>query len=203
MRRTAFVTIGIMAFALGLGAGYLWQRQAAVPLLERATLLTSPQALPEFKLQDQEGAPFTNERLKGRWTLAFFGYTHCPDVCPLTLRVFKGLYERLGETGYREDTQVLFVSVDPERDRPEQLKRYVQYFDPSFLGVTGSPQELSKLTQALGIYYELRGTGKDYLVDHSAAVVLIDPEGRRHAVFSPPHEVPVLARDYLAIRRAA
>ncbi len=192
------------AFALGLGAGYLWQQGSPAPALERATLLAaSPQALPDFHLVDQDGAPFRNDRLRQRWTLMFFGYTHCPDVCPLTLNELKGMYARLAGTPYPQDTQVVFVSVDPKRDSPQHLKRYVQYFDPHFLGVTGGEPELASLTRALGIYHAVNGSGQDYLVDHSAAIVLIDPQARLYALFSAPHQAPVLARDYLAIRGAS
>lgn len=195
------MTVAGGAFALGLGAGYLWQQGSQAPALERATLLAaSPESLPSFHLVDQDGTPFGNDRLRRRWTLMFFGYTHCPDVCPLTLNELKGMYARLADTPYPQDTQVIFVSVDPKRDSPERLKRYVQYFDPHFLGVTGSEPELASLTRALGIYHAVNGSGQDYLVDHSAAIVLIDDRGQYRALFSAPHEAAVLARDYLAIR---
>ncbi len=204
MRRALFITAASGAFALGLGTSYLWQQGSQAPALERATLLeASAKALPSFSLIDQEGAPFSNDRLKRRWTLMFFGYTHCPDICPLTLNELKGMYVRLAGTPYPQDTQVVFVSVDPQRDSPQQLKRYVQYFDAHFLGVTGSEPELLKLTRALGIYYAANGSGKDYLVDHSAAIVLIDDRGQNRALFSAPHEAAVLARDYLSIRGAS
>lgn len=203
MRRALFIVVASGAFALGLGAGYLWQQGSQAPALERATLLdTSARALPSFSLVDQEGAPFGNDRLQRRWTLMFFGYTHCPDICPLTLNELKGMYARLAGTPYPQDTQVVFVSVDPKRDTPEQLKRYVQYFDARFFGVTGSEPELLKLTRSLGIYHAVNGSGQDYLVDHSAAIVLIDDQGRNRALFSAPHEAAVLARDYLSIREA-
>ncbi len=197
--------LALAAFALGVGGGYLWQQRSTPALqLQRATLVAGgSHELPDFQLQDQDNRAFARERLKGRWSLLFFGYTHCPDICPLTLVEAKGLENRLQGTPYQADTQVVFVSVDPKRDTPAVLKRYVSYFHPAFIGVTGSRPQLDQLTRALGIYYQYRGEGDDYLVDHSAAMVLIGPQGKLRAIFSAPHSAEVLASDYLVIRRAA
>ncbi|MFQ6022131.1 MAG: SCO family protein [Acidiferrobacterales bacterium] len=205
MRFAFFAAITILGFAAGLGGGYLWQQYANPDVqLQRATQLgDAAQPLPDFQLQDQDRRPFTQAQFRGRWTLVFFGYTHCPDICPLTLTEVKGLYKRLAETPYQKDTQIVFVSVDPKRDTPEFLKRYVQHFHSSFMGVTGSQEQLNRLTRALGIVYRYRGEGDDYLVDHSSSMLLVDPEVRLYATFSAPHEAKVLAHDYIAIRDIA
>lgn len=205
MRRTVIAGLAVAAFALGLGGGYLWRQETKPALqLQRATILPDEsRQLPPFELQDQDRRLFSREQLEGYWTLLFFGYTHCPDVCPLTLAEAKGFYDRLGSTPYGADTRVVFVSVDPKRDTPVQLKRYVRYFHPAFLGVTGSREQLDRLTGALGIFYAYRGDGDDYLVDHSTAMALIDPKGSLRAMFSAPHAADVLASDYLTIRGAA
>ena len=205
MRRMLIVLLALAASALGVAGGYLWQQGATpAPQLQRATMVTSDsQPLHDFQLRDQDNQAFTRERFKGRWSLVFFGYTHCPDICPLTLAEVKGFYKSLSGTSYQADTQVVFVSVDPKRDTLEVLKRYVGYFDPAFIGVTGTRAQLDLLARPLGIYYAYQGDGDDYAVDHSAAMVLIGPQEKLRAVFSPPHTAAVLARDYLAIRRAA
>lgn len=205
MRRVFIAPLALAALALGLAGGYWWQQRAApAPQLQRATLVTGDsQPLQDFRLQDQDNNAFTRERLKGRWSLLFFGYTHCPDICPLTLAEAKGLYSSLKGTPYQADTQVVFVSVDPKRDTPEVLKRYVGYFNPAFVGVTGPRAQLDRLARPLGIYYAYQGNGDDYAVDHSAVMVLIGPQAKLRAIFPPPHAAAVLSSDYLAIRRAA
>lgn len=204
MRRVLIVSLILAASALGIAGGYLWQQRGiTAPQLQRATMVTDSSQLRDFRLRDQDNQPFTRERFKGRWSLVFFGYTHCPDICPLTLAEAKGFYNALVDTPYQADTQVVFVSIDPKRDTLAVLKRYVSYFDPVFIGVTGTQTQLDLLTRPLGIYYAYQGDGDDYAVDHSAVMVLIGPEAKLRAVFSPPHTAAVLKSDYLAIRRAA
>ncbi|MFQ5994949.1 MAG: SCO family protein [Acidiferrobacterales bacterium] len=204
MRLALLAVIGVAAFGLGLGGGYLLQQSTPNVVLQRATLLGDRGTpLPDFKLESAGSRVFTRDQLRGRWTLLFFGYTNCPDICPLTLSEMKDLFQQLKGTPYEQDTQVVFVSVDPKRDTPALLKRYVQHFHKEFVGVTGNAAELKRLAQALGIIYFIHGEGDNYLVDHSAAVLLVDPEGRLYATFSAPHEASVLATDYLALRDAA
>ena len=128
------------------------------------------------------------------------GFTHCPDVCPSTL------YDlQLVHKGVRQDSgngppshQVLFVSVDPERDTPEKLGEYVSYFDPDFIGVTGSQQQLAPLTRQLGIAYRIEeheAGSAQYGVDHSASILVTDPEGRLHGVFPAPHDAGTIVED--------
>jgi protein SCO1/2 len=170
-----------------------------------ATVLPAPKPLPPFSLVDQDHRPFGPERLRGKWSFLFFGYTHCPDVCPLTLATLRTVHERLtaepGERGGVQNTQFVFVSVDPERDTPEQLKSYVSYFNKSFLGVTGDQVQLQTLTRHLGILY-MRVAGREdhYTVDHSAAILLIDPEARLAALFSAPHDAEKIASAFLKVR---
>jgi protein SCO1/2 len=205
MRRVLIALLALVTLAVGVAAAYLWQQRVPPVLqLQRASVVTgNSQPLQDFQLRDQDNQAFTRERFMGRWSLLFFGYTHCPDVCPLTLAEAKGFYRSLQGTPYQADTQVVFVSVDPKRDTPEVLKRYVGYFDPAFIGVSGTRTQLDLLTRPLGIYYAYQGDGDDYVVDHSAVMVLIGPQATLRAVFSAPHTAKVLTSDYLAIRRAA
>ncbi|MDP2810051.1 MAG: SCO family protein [Rhodocyclaceae bacterium] len=159
--------------------------------------------LPAFALR-RPGGEFTNANLVGRWTFMFFGYTQCPDICPTALTLMKDVKATLATTAAAPPAptfQVVFVSVDPRRDTNQLLGEYMAAFDPSFIGVSGDDAALAPLVKNLGVYYQ-RNDGKDtkhYTVDHSAAIYLIDPEGRLKAVFSPPQEAAKVAANYRRI----
>lgn len=158
-------------------------------------MLPEPREIPGFELVDQFGRPFDNERLRGQWSLLFFGFTHCPDVCPSALYDLQRLSAELAEGGGPLH-QVVFVSVDPERDDPDRLKDYTAYFDPDFVAVTGPHEQLLPLTRKLGIAYRIEDHAEGdqhYAVDHSASVLLMDPEGRLHGVFPAPLDVARMA----------
>lgn len=174
------------------------------PELKQATLLPSPKPIADFQLTDQAGRPFTLDNLKDRWTLAFFGYTHCPDVCPTSMAMLAQVQRQLAKNpDAGELPQVVFFSVDPERDTPELLASFVPYFHESFIGVTGDAAQVLKLTRQLGIIYgKVEGSGSDdYLVDHSAAIILFDPEGRFRALFNVPHQPEYMVADLQAIQQ--
>ncbi len=159
--------------------------------------------MPAFALQSHDGQPFDNARLMGQWSFLFFGYTFCPDVCPMTLTMFQELYETLAKTPEGlGNTQFVFLSVDPKRDTPKRLAEYVTYFNPEFIGVTGEPDVIEGLTESIGIVYmKTRGQSKeDYLIDHSSAVLLVDPKGRLYALFAAPHEPNAIAQAFSKIR---
>ena len=164
-------------------------RSGDVPEDLRDLLVKQPAALETFNLVDQQKQVFNKERFKGAWTFLFFGYTHCPDVCPTTLTELDNAASRIDElkTADRK-IQYVFVSVDPGRDTPESLGSYVSYFGAQFIAATGSEAELRRLAKPLGIKFE-RGIGTDteYLVNHSSAMLLIDPQGRYYARFRAPH----------------
>ena len=155
-----------------------------------------------FHLTDHHGQPFGLDRLEGKWTFLFFGYTHCPDVCPMALSVLANVDKRLHGSGDATHVQYVFVSVDPQRDTLAHLADYVTYFDKSFIGATAPEKELSLLTRQLGILYtrtepDARG---DYLVDHTASILLVDPKARLVAVFSTPHDATTIASRFSRIR---
>jgi len=139
--------------------------------------------------------------LQGVWSFLFFGYTHCPDVCPTTLSVLNSVAQKLGSDA--RDVRFVFISVDPERDTPETLARFVSYFNGDFIGVTGEPGAIERLTKQLGVLY-MRVASSDnpgsYLMDHTASVFLVDPDGRYHAVFSPPITAEKIVTDFARIR---
>ncbi len=196
----AFALLTVLSGGLGLLAGNWVFAPPPLPVLAHATgLFGQERPLPEFQLKDHLGQDFNRGRLQGHWSLLYFGYTHCPDVCPTTLLALSQMLPLLhGETS----PQVVFVSIDPERDTPEVLSKYTPYFHPSFLGVSGDATELKRLTTAIGVLAmkvpDPKG-GDNYLMDHSNVVVLIDPEGRFAGVFPPPHDGEDMANDLQAI----
>jgi protein SCO1/2 len=183
--------------AVAVGAGYaLYQRSHRPVSLQAGTALPQTRSIPDFALTDQGGRPFTRESLKGRWTLLFTGFTNCPDVCPTTL----ALMAQLRRDVPRDDLRFLFVSVDPERDTPEVIGRYLAHFDPSFTGATGSREAIETLTAGLGLAQVRNpGAGGEYTVDHSTAFVLLDPDARLAGYFQAPHVRTALAADLAAL----
>jgi protein SCO1/2 len=199
-------TLLILLVALGatlagaVTARYWLERRNAPPPTQVAAVYREPRALPAFELVTHEGARFDAAALKGRWTLLFFGYTNCPDVCPATLAQLAAVHRRLADLPPAEALHVAMVSVDPARDTAARLAQYVPYFDRSFVGVTGTTQAVDTLTQGLGVAVH-RGEPVDgtYVVDHTAALFLIAPDARLAAVFPTPHVPETIAADYRAI----
>lgn len=198
--------LAIVAMSLGLWFGLQqFRTEIQAPAeLRAATALYPPRPLQEFRLTGHDGRPFTLEDLQKHWTFISIGYTHCPDVCPTILATFDAVAKQTESTAKRP--QFLFVSVDPERDTPEKLGQYVTYFNPDFLGATGPQDALKGLTGQLGLIYRKvdgQNTALDYLVDHSASILLLDPLGRLAAIFSAPHDPGAMAQDYITITNQA
>jgi protein SCO1 len=138
----------------------------------------------QFQLIDQNGKPFSDADLKGKWHLVFFGYTHCPDACPTALNEMSLALDRLGIK--RDEIGVVFITVDPERDTPDVMKSYVQSFDAPIVALTGSPAAVAQAAKAYRVFYAKhpRADG-DYDMDHSAVIYVMNPEGRFTATFTP------------------
>ncbi len=208
--QTLILAIIVAAFSL-MGGIWLSQKHflenndtKIVPGVE-ITVLPVARELKPFILQTDEGKPFTPATLKGQWSFLFFGYTNCPDICPTTLRIMQSVWKKLptkqGQPGH---PRLYFISVDPDRDSAATLKSYTRYFNPEFTGVTGHLDEIDKLVNQLGIMYGYdekdNGNDKDYNVNHSASLILIDPRGRMRAVISPPHIADKILADFERIR---
>jgi protein SCO1/2 len=170
---------------------------APAPALAIGTWLPAPRALASFSLVDQSGAAATLETLRGQPTLLFFGFTHCPDVCPTTLALVAAARRKAALDGLR----VVLVSVDPERDTPERLGAYVRAFDPHFRALTGPADEIAGLARQLGVAAaRVPLPGGDYTVDHSAALLWLDRDARLAAIFTPPLTIDGLAADLAALQ---
>lgn len=177
------------------------ERPAAAELTD--ILLPESRRLEPFSLEDSRNNVFDLSRLQGKWTLIFFGYTHCPDICPTTLTTLRGMARELQQTpDDYSDTQVVFVSVDPKRDNTTHLKEYVEYFHPDFLAATGEKAQIDRLALQLGAVYMFEGDtdGDDYLVNHSASIMVIDPRAHWVARFNPPHKAGTLAGKFRRLR---
>ena len=181
--RFALVAI-VFAGALVIAAGVLLALALReTPRGAAGTALASAIGGP-FQLIDQNGKPFSDADLKGKWHLIFFGYTHCPDACPTALNEMSLALDRLGMK--RDEVGVVFITVDPVRDTPEALKSYVQSFDAPIVALTGSPEAIAQAAKAYRVFYARhpRSDG-DYDMDHSAVIYVMNPEGRFTATFTP------------------
>ncbi len=205
---TAFIIIaaGLLLARIALYSPEQEAEQVSAPSKTPAALqnLLLPESSPlrAFGLTDHDGQPLGLEQLKGQWTFVFFGYTHCPDICPTTLGMLKGVAMRLGTEPLPDDTRFLFVSVDPKRDTIPHLKDYIEYFHKDFIAATGQREAINTLSRQLGAMYMFEGDteGDEYIVNHSASVALVNPQGEWVARFNPPHTVKQFHSDYLLLR---
>lgn len=196
-----------IVLGIALAAG-IWLAMAIVPITpppqpSTATVLPIKVDVPAFSLLDQHGNSINEDAFKGQWDLVFFGFTHCPDVCPLTLAELDAARMQLQEAGHAPLPRIVLVSVDPERDTPDRMSGYLSNFAPGKLGITGDLDQLRVLTGAFGIFFEKQQSDSDYYaVDHSAVVLLIDPDGRLHALFGSPHRAQNFVNDFPLLTRS-
>lgn len=190
IRNTVIV---ILAFILLVIWGFVWRISQPVIMsneelrINGAVVLNSPRIFSDFELVDHQGEVFNQERLQDVWSIVFFGFTHCPDICPTTLATLNDTYSKLKDRE-RERLQIVMISIDPERDTVEKLAQYVPYFNDEFIGVTGNKHLIRRLTAELNIAYnQVPLDSGDYTVDHSTQLVLINPKGHYHGFFKAPH----------------
>jgi protein SCO1 len=172
--------------------------------LREAQLFPQPRYIDDFSLETAAGEPFTRENIKGQWSLLFAGFTNCPDICPDTLAVLAQSMHELDIMRQEKKPQVIFLSVDPARDQGEHLEDYVEWFHEDFIGVTGEEAEIERLTRQLGLVYYLEDPDEEtgfYNVDHSASVLIIDPEGRLRGRFGPAVTSEAITADVFALTR--
>ena len=194
----------IIAVGVSLWLGLVWFHQPTKqPPAISGIFFSEPRVLQDFTLLDHTGATFHRDRFQGKWTFIYFGYTSCPDACPLTLVTLNQVQQRLAQEGIDNDNAYLLISVDPERDTPERLGIYTTYFNPQFVGATGTPEELARLAQQCLVTYRRSPGQRDetnYIIDHSSNVILVDPQVRLRAIFRPPHTPEALVVDIRKIR---
>lgn len=195
-RAIIFALVALACIGAGLFAARALMERSVE--LRAAAVFPEPRPIPEFSLETAAGEAFRRTDLEGRWSLLFFGFTNCPDICPDTLAALAGAMESL--TLMRRETlpQVVFISVDPDRDHGETLEEYVSWFNPEFRAVTGGDAQLQALTRQLGIVYYRSAADPDtgaYTMDHSGSVLIIDPQGRLYGRFAPPIDPDDLVAD--------
>ena len=195
----------ILAFILLVVWGFVWRINQPVIMsneelrINGAVVLNTPRIFSDFELVDHRGEVFNQEQLQDVWTIVFFGFTHCPDICPTTLAILNDTYSKLKDRE-RERMQIVMISIDPERDTVEKLAEYVPYFNNEFIGVTGNKHLIKRLTAELNVAYnKVPLDSDDYTVDHSTQLVLINPKGHYHGFFKAPHSEIMLRSTWRSI----
>ncbi len=195
------VAIALLATATGYfvsvkQAQLAQQQQMSIPGL----FWPNPRQLQAFSVVDHNNEPFQLAALQGKWSMVFFGYTNCPDICPITLATLAATYPDMKDE--TDNLQVVFASVDPDRDNIEKLSQYVKYFNDEFIGIGGNTEAMDQFTRQLGVpYYLNKEEGQEnYLVDHSASVYLLDPEARMVGKLSPPHTPKLVKQQFIRIK---
>ena len=211
-RTFGYILAAALAAGLGLlAASHFFGRDAGTgaPAFQAVTLLPQTRELPPFNLRQSDGTPLVPGELAGHWTLAFLGFTFCPDVCPMTLAQLAQAQKQWEALPEATRPRVLFVSVDPERDSPAKAGEYAHAFHPDTLAATADVPALEKFATSLGFVF-MKVPGKnigqnpdDYSVDHSANIALLDPQGRLAGLIRPPFEPQAIAADLLRLHAAA
>jgi protein SCO1/2 len=201
MTAVALAAMFAGAWLAGSGRGNMSQ---AILLPDRVmTLFPDPKPLTAFALTDHKNRVFDLAGLKGKWSFLFFGFTHCPDICPTTLAILARARDNIAKSKVgAEDVQFVFISVDPNRDTAGKLGQYVAYFDTTFLGVTGNDAQIGNLARQLGAPYqvEFKLGMENYPVYHTTTVFLVDPRARYHAMFTPPLDAETISRRFKVLR---
>lgn len=201
---SATIILAIVGLLMGFWLHEKFETQAPQPQLVSGVVLPESRAIAPFHLQFSDGKPFTQDNLQGQWHILFFGFTNCPWLCPTTLATLNQVDIKL-RAANQTVPQVIFISVDPERDTAEKITRYVHSFNPHFVGARGSSAELEALTKQMSVMYmkvkPSNGQG-DYTIDHSGAILLVNPKGQLYAMFSAPHDIAKLVQDITTINAA-
>ena len=196
------ILIGIIIFLAGSWLFLSQKNRGPIIAEETGFVYSPPRQVGEFKLIDFDNNLIDESRFKGTWWLAYFGFTFCPDACPLALSDMKKIKARLDDE-VRKNTNFVFISVDPNRDTPQRLKEYVQYYDSQFYAATGKPEELLELASKMGVAFVVPEQPEDenYLVGHSSFMLLINPRTELVAIFRVPHDSMTVAEGIRKIQQ--
>ncbi len=221
-RKTAFIAFIVFDILVVVFFVYLFllrgERQSEAELREiGVTVYPEARVLSDFQLIDEQGDAFTKSDLQGHWNLMFFGFTHCPDICPLTMAELKQFYQAF-EVDDKQKPRIVLVTVDPERDSPDTMKAYVDNYDEDFIGLSGDAQVIAHLASELYVVYSEAGdpsaanshehnvssgdsdmTHDGYLINHSGHIAVINPEGDYYAVMRAPHRDRDLTTAFLQL----
>lgn len=194
--KSAIIVFALIALLAGLVVASIIWGPSRPARLQSGSLLSPPRAIPDFApMTAEDGSAFTRASLGGHWTLLYPGYTHCPDVCPTTLALLGAMTRARVQA--EKPVQIVFLSIDPARDTPQRLRDYVHAFNPRFLGITAQEPTLAAFSRIFGIAYAKVASpdAGQYTMDHSSALILIDPKVRIVAYFMPPFELQTLESD--------
>ncbi len=199
MNKTLLIITPI-AVLIGLALSLMVFRPTPIQLQAATWLGDQAKPLPPFALTDHFNRSLDNQSIAGRWHLWFFGYTHCPDICPDTLQVLANTLHSIQDQTILDRLQVTFITVDPDRDSLENMKTYVTYFDPRFVSARTTIEQLRPLTKTLGMFHAVhKSEDGHYEVEHSGALALVDPRGQFIGLFSGPHDSARIAHDLTAL----
>lgn len=194
------LAFSLIALLFGLWTHYNLSDKPPPDLnLKSGTAFPIPREIKPFELKNApDGSPFNNQQLKGHWSMLFFGFTNCAMLCPTTLSSLNQFYNDLSVDNLSDKPQIIFISIDPERDNLQRLNQYVTSFNKQFKGATGSENQLDNLTKQLNILFSKvnLNNDEDYQIDHSGTVLVFNPDGNLAALFSPPIDAKALAADY-------
>lgn len=213
------VILPLLLLSIGIGIGGC-QQASKKPATESAFLLPEAAEISGFNLTHTDRGDFDIDDTRGRWSLLFFGYTQCPDVCPTELFMLSEMMRGIEKNPEAIDKtpQVVFVSVDPQRDSLQHLQEYAAFYHPGFIGVTSEQATIDQLCESMGVFYERvyyyngrelifdasegvpAGLENSYLINHSASIFLVNPDGKLHAIFTSPHDPSAITRDLTAIQ---
>ena len=183
----------LLGFIVLVVYGFSWRISQPVIMSDEdlringAIVFDKPRIFSDFELVDHRGEAFNLARMKDIWTIVFFGFSHCPDICPTTLAMLNDTYSKLKDSE-KQRLQVVMISLDPQRDTVEKLAEYVPYFNQQFTGVTGNQRAIRLLAAELNVAHNpVPLDGDDYTIDHSTHLILINPMGHYHGFFKAPH----------------
>ncbi len=194
------LTVLVAAFLGYMASNHVFGKKTA----DFESLLNYPslKTFSGFELINHKQEKVTIDSFDGHWTLLFFGFTHCPDVCPTTLTELQKTFKILQSKNLKSMPQVLFVSVDPERDNPNTLKEYISFFNPTFNAATADASNILSIASQVGVAYHIAEHEKNslnYTVDHTAAVFLVNPEKQLYGIFKSPHDSNMIANDLIKL----
>ena len=207
-RRRLLIPSLLLVMAGSLLAG-LWVSQqptgrtawGSAPPEVQAVMWPEPRHLADFSLQTQHGQAFDRSSLKGNWSFIFFGYMACPDVCPMSLHALRGMHDLLASRRADDNLQYIFVSLDPEHDTPEEMKRYLGWYHEAFIGLHGSLGEIDRMASTMAIKYAEHIDETGYRsIDHTSSVMIVDPRGRVVGALPPPLEPQRMAEQFKNLR---
>ncbi|RBP49219.1 SCO family protein [Arenicella xantha] len=198
-----FILVALLAIGIGVYIQLGSQSAPPQPEFKKLILLPTPRDLAPVTFTDHRGDTVNVDQFQGHWSIIFFGFTHCPDVCPTTMQTLKQVKQRVSEAGFWSNNKVIMVTVDPERDSVERLANYVPFFDNEFVGLRANVSDTTEFAKQVGVLFfkDKAADNGAYDVDHSAALILINPQGQYAGVITAPHKADEITADLIDLAK--